>query len=534
MPFPRRKESRANAEISDRVQSILTTKGLTLYQVSRRSRALYGKSSPYFIPHNLYYDLRNAFFSPSVYQIFAFSQISGYRFRDWVRVFGFDVQDITRLQVRLPPRRTMLLDTSLTDPNDWIGWFRNRQPHSPTPAMAPLRQLLEPASSIRVGAVSDSPQPHFLYAKVGREDAYAFPDVVPGSIVRVNPAEAEPLQLHRKGQISDRIFLIEHSQGLCCCRLSIPENNVILPVSNLLSYAQVELEYPREARILGAVDFEMRPLLRGEEPFVPRDLARRWKPRRLAGERQLGQILRRAREKMHFSLRQASVVSRRIAEALNDQRYLVSPSSLYEYEALDTAPRDFHKVITLCSLYGVELRSVLQAIGIDREEADRTESIPDHLVPRPLKVDLRDETRSTLGPAAGFLERLLQECREVPFFLRDSIEYFDHAGTVSLDDFFWLGGERDPLYPYLAKGLVALVNRRRRTPVHFTSRPVWQQPVYIIAKRDESYLAACCGVEDGTLFIHSYAQDFRRPAQFRQHRDAEVVGQIVAVARKLE
>ena len=28
---------------------------------------------------------------------------------------------------------------------------------------------------------------HFIYAKVGVEDAFAFPDLTPGSIVRVNP-----------------------------------------------------------------------------------------------------------------------------------------------------------------------------------------------------------------------------------------------------------------------------------------------------------------------------------------------------------
>ena len=40
--------------------------------------------------------------------------------------------------------------------------------------------------------------------------------------------------------------------------------------------------------------------------------------------------------------------------------------------------------------------------------------------------------------------------------------------------------------------------------------------------------------ENGTLVIHPYSQQFRRPEHLRYHQDAEVIGRIVTVARKLE
>jgi hypothetical protein len=119
-------DSSANVPLAERIQSILSSKGLTLYRVSQQSAALYGQSSPYFLPHNLYYDLRVGSFIPSIHQITALSRISGYRLADWLRVFGFSLEDITRLQVLLPPKRTILLDTSLTDSDDWVSWFQNR------------------------------------------------------------------------------------------------------------------------------------------------------------------------------------------------------------------------------------------------------------------------------------------------------------------------------------------------------------------------------------------------------------------------
>jgi hypothetical protein len=128
---------------------------------------------------------------------------------------------------------------------------------------------------------------------------------------------------------------------------------------------------------------------------------------------------------------------------------------------------------------------------------------------------------------------MLERCEEIPFFLRQSIGPLSGLEDPSLDDFFWIGGEYDVLHPCLVNGLFALVNRREKRPIHFASKPPWQQPVYVIVMRNGTYLCACCGIENGTLVIHPYSQQFRRSEHLRYHHDAEVVGRIVTVIRKL-
>ena len=187
---------------------------------------------------------------------------------DWLRVFGFDLEDITRLQILLPSKRTFVLETSLTDPNEWIPRLRNRPLGEPIPSIAPLARLLELGPRRRIASVSQRDR-HFLYAKVGGEDAFAFPDLVPGSVVRVNPAITANL-VTREDSISDRLFLVEHSKGFCCCRIRILGGGVIVPFDNGLSYAQVELHCPQEARLWGAVDLEFRPLLRARGTGSPK------------------------------------------------------------------------------------------------------------------------------------------------------------------------------------------------------------------------------------------------------------------------
>jgi len=519
--------------LTERIQTILRSKGLTLYQASQQSEALYGKSSPYFLPHNLYYDLRGGKFTPSIYRVFALSRISGYRLSDWLRVFGIDLEDVPRLQFLIPRKRTIFVDASLTDPQAWVGWFTNRASNRSAPSIAPLAQLLEPAGLRRIGSISGSGTQGFLYTKIGAEDVLAFPDFLPSSIVRINPKLITGSLPAKNGEISERIFLLEHSKGLFCSRVRRVEGNVIVPVGTELPLAQIELRFPSHVRFVGVIDLEIRSLLKGAQPAVPEELAKRWKPIVLGVEPNFGQLLSRARVNSNLSLREAAALSRTVSEALGDDRYWISPSSLCDYEVQDTPPRSPHKIITLCCLYGLRFSKFLSAIEIPIEEAG-TEPMPDHFVrgippaEPPKRAAENDETAN-----AGFLGRLLEICEEVPFFLRHAIAPFGGMRDVSIDDFFWIGGERDVLHPYFANGLLALVNRRKKTPFHFASKPLWKQPVYLLLQRDGNYLCACCGLENGTLVIHPYTEHFHRAVQFSHHKEIEVVGQIVAIARRV-
>jgi hypothetical protein len=532
LPVGPKPESKRNTDLVERVQSVLSSKGLTLYQASQRSETLHGRSSPHFLPHNLYYHLRRATFSPSIYQFLALSRISGYRLADWLLLFGFDLKDIPRLQVWFPSKRTLLLD-SLADPEAWVPWLRDRTRNTAIPAIAPLTQLLERSQARRVRSMPEIGNRGFFYAKIGLEDALAFPHLIPGSIVRVNPEVGEDLVPRRHGTTSSRLFLVEHSKGLYCSRLRVIRDNLVVPVSTQLTYPQIELRLPHEAQVLGVVDAEIRPLLKIVEPEVPEELAKLWRPQPLATEASIGPMLRNARTNMNLSLREASAMSRRIADLLGEERYFLSPSSLFGYEVSDAPPRHFHTAITLCSLYGLQFQAFLGSIGIKPEEAG-SQAMPDHLVRRPSAPGPVDHAGEHGTPDSnGFLQVLLGKCEEIPFFLRESVGTLSGLTDPSLDDFFWIGGEPNPLHPSLTNGLLVVVNRRNRRPFHFRSKPIWQQPIYVLQMRDGTYLCGCCGIENGNLVVHPYSEHFYRSVQLRYHQDAEVVGQIVTIVRKL-
>ena len=517
-------------DLAERLQAILGSKDLTLYQVSQRSESLYGRSSPYFLPHTLYYDLRSGTFSLSIYQFSALSRISNCRLHDWLRALGFDVADIARLQIVLPSKRTVLLNSALEDPYAWIPWLANKTGDSVLPFMSPLSRLLEFRDHRRLGSMANLEKEDFLYAKVGQEDALAFPELLPGSIVRVNRNVAIDLIPRQNGTSSNDLFLVEHCKGLFCCRLRTRGDGLIVPVSTQLPYAQVELQLPEEARCLGVVELEIRPLLKPEQAEVPKDLARHWKPKALAETGKLGDLLRTSRIRMNLSLRDASGLSRQAADLLGDEQYFVSSSSLSDYETLDTAPRHLHKTLTVCGLYGLQFNSLLKKVGIEPESLGQ-DAMPDRFVHRD---SIQDEARGISQPQPdGFLKELWREFGDIPFFLRHSLEGISGLAEVSLDDCFWVGAERNPLHPYLMRGLLVVVNRRKRKPVHFRSKPLWEQPLYVILARDGTYLCACCGLENGHLVLHPYSKELYRATRFRYPADVEVVGQVVTIVRKM-
>jgi hypothetical protein len=523
----------SNRGLAERVKSILGSTNLTLHHVSQRSAILFGRSSRLYLPHNLYYELGSGTFSPSVFQLFALSRISNYKLSDWLRVFGFDLEVIPRLQIQLPSARTILLDSSLDDPNSRVPWLRDSRGSIPAPSVAPLSQVLEWTKPLRLGAFADLKDKGFLYAKVGYQDALSFPELLAGSIVRINPTITDGLLQETNGEISKRLFLVEHGNGFFCCHIRAAGNRHIAIVSTQLPYAQVEFNLPEEARLVGVADMEIRNVQTPRQPILAGELAKVRKGELISlGHLKLGALLRHARMRTGLSFRAAAAISREVANLLSDERYYVSPGALSDYEARDTPPRHFHKIITFCLIYSWRLDSMLAALGLSPQEAG-TESIPDRFVIRASSEEIDSAPVGTYKPGHdGFLERLLARVEEVPFFLRGSIGPLSGLMNPTLKDFFWIGGTANARHPYLAGGLLAIVNRHKKKPDGCDSKPLWQQPLYVILRRDGTYLCGCCELKNKHLVVHSYLRGLDKTEIFPT-RDAEIVGQIVTVVRRL-
>jgi hypothetical protein len=522
---------------AEQLRKILSTRGLSLYQVSKRSVELFGDSSPYYIPRNFYYGATLRSMSPSIYQLAALSRITNYRLCDWLAVFGFWLDDIPRLQLLLRPKRTVLLDSSIYDENAWIPWFVEKSNSTPPP-IAPLRQILTRGSPKRARELLSLDVARFLYAKIGTEDSTAFPEIAAGSIVRIDTRRAADILSEAKGIPSSQIFLIEHGFELSCCHLQRSSEDGILILSTQSPFPGSELILGREVKIYGAVDAEIR-LVNSNSGVSTSGTAPRSSQRSYAQDLHLPttlkELIRVSRMRTGLSFRQASEASKRIAQTLRDRKYFASISTLSDYETLTALPRQVQKIITLSILFSIRFWDLLHAANVNFESEDG-DALPDRLIPRPdppqhlAAADIM--TTDKHSGQVHFLSDLFSRWEEVPVTMINSLTGLS-SKSFSLSDVFWVGGDQNPMHPFLARAIFVAISRYKRKPPQSTARALWDQPIYLLLMRDGSYICACCTVQQDQLVVYPYSTKPFTPRKFRNGIDVEVIGQVTAIVRSL-
>jgi hypothetical protein len=522
------------------VRQILSTRGLTFYRASQLSVEMFGRSSAFYLPRNLYHHLDASTATLSIYQLFALSRITGYRLSNWLAVFGIELDVISQLTVLIPRRRTVILDSYVYDSDAWVPWFVNRPGIATIDAITPLGQFLSRTRPERVKGLLSRSKTHFLYAKVGQGDLLAFPDVGPGSIVRIDTRQSEEASSVAQNSSDERIFLVEHDFDFTCSRLSTLGNGRVTFRSPQLPFAEGGFTLGRDLRILGVVDSEILPVPHHQVPVVQRAATTAQKRQRHLGnqaEISLRQLIRRSRLRAGLSFREASKVTRWIAQRLSDPLYFTAASTLSDYETLSSAPRHIQKILALCIVYAIGFGDFLRACGLAFEETG-AERIPDEFIPREIppirpKSDSPDAEGLSRGEN-GFLNNLLKRWEEVPFFLRKSLSELTRIPNFSVSDVFWVGGDRDPIHPWLEGAEFVAINRRVKKPTSTKGTTFWEQPLYLLLTRDGRYLCACCTLERGLVVVHPYPDRPFAPRQFKNGTDAEVMGEVTTIFRRLD
>lgn len=517
----------AGERTAARVRAVLASRSLSLHQVSSASARLYGVNSPFYIPHTLYHALASSeVFGPSLAQTCALSRTSGYRLEDWIAVLGIDLERVTGIEAALPLKRTRLLE-----PLNSRSAFRTGGPSGwkgmpPAHSVFPLGQLLQWSNDVPQKATEH----RSLFARIGSEDAFAWPELLPGSIVRVAP---QPRATMAPDRGDPPLRLIEHERGLWCGRFHVSDDGTIHAAAAELAYAPSAFRVPLEARIVGVVDLEIRWLHRFEWPTVPRAFSRYKAPKPLnRSAASFGILVRQARVNAGLTLEEASLLSQKIAKNLDRAQYAIAQSTLSEYEAQDAPPRHLEKVVTLCLIYGIRLGDVVAATEAAQGELGRL-SIPPHLISGLPADKKREEPKNSPLARPGTAYPLPEDLGELPWFLASSLERISGIPHLSLRDFYCLSGNQPFLPTHTGGSLLALVDRRKKKPRRLPGQPPWQQPAWILIDRDGEHRCACCSLEGENLVLYPESDGTRSPEVLLPGRDVEVVGQIVAVMRRI-
>jgi hypothetical protein len=528
MPTP---SGRSAIFLVAKIRWLLKERGLFLADVSRQSRSepQYGRLA--HIPHNLYDAIRRRQFSPSIFQVAALSRLSGYRFVDWLELFGFSLDHVPRFQASFTALRTVELDARIYHPRATVPWFRDVAPPSFLTPLVPLSLWLSRTEPRRADSLPAKGNSGFLFVKIGLEDAFAFPNLLPGSIVRVKPLSKANGKIFAGNKPGKNLFLVEQERGLICSQMHRGANNQITLCSKHLPYAPAELELGTQAAVLGAADVEIRRIVNIGTPLVPKSLGGYRKalplPPRLPS-RNVGEFLRRARKRSGLSFREASTRTRVIAKALHDARYFCAPGSLSDFETRPLPPRHIHKLTSICAVYFAGAAEFLEAAGVPLDGQGAL-PMPLHL----LGHSERDKGVDLASKPSRFLHEMERRFRGLPYFLSGVLPAFFGMPDLSIRDVFWSGGAERFVHPYMKGAAFLVVDRKKKIPRSSLSCPKWAQPLYVFLRRDGSYLCGSCTRVNDVLAIHPCTAGLPKLLRLRNRTDAEVVGQVIGIVRRL-
>jgi len=386
----------------------------------------------------------------------------------------------------------------------------------------------------RVRSIEQWNRKTFLYVKVGREDAVAFPDLVFGSVLRVDPSVTRLSARYTAGRSSRRFFLVEHSKGFTCCRLNFIDTKHIGLISNNIPFANLEFHLGKEIKILGVVDLELRPLKNVPSARVSVELSKDWRPAPIPQDHDkptLSELISSFRLRNGLQFRDASALSKEIAEDLGDTKYFLTPHSLLGYERLDTPPRHIHKIMSLCTIYCIVFWDFLRSAGMSLEQLGQ-EPLPEKLLPRLLSGKLRrppSEDNNSLQ-MSGLPETLFEE---IPLFLRSSLSALVGLSHFSIRDVFWTSGSRQLFHPLLPDSCFVIVNRRVKRSVQPSLSKPWESPLCLILMRTGDYICSPCVVKNGVLILHPHPDSSVPSVTLRNRDEAEIIGRVVAIVRRL-
>jgi hypothetical protein len=517
-----------------RFRALLRCKRLTVNMLSKMTESLYGRSSNYFIPHNICSGVLSHRTSPHICQIFALSRVTGYHFLACLSYLGFPPDIITRCQALLSSDDTVLLPSTSYGRDRLIPFLGSIVLPQDLDQTGPLGSKVRRDATVNAAAITNCSRRTFVYARIGCRDALGFPHLLPGSIVRVDLRRAKPTSQSDESSSRPKrrpIFLVWHPKGLVCCHVDLVGKDRVLLTPSYLPFKCLEYQLNEEAVILGTVDAEVRDISAVSMPdfasFNGGSL--RLLPRTPSQNNSLSTLMRFHREQNHVTFRQASQMTSEIANYLGRNDYIISSASFSDFEASSTLPHRIERVFSVCMVYKIDLLTLLRAAQLPLDEMGR-DPLPESLI----EDNHRETEPDSLCPEnrETFARYLCRTIEEIPLFLTDFAKelLLDAHGTSR--SVFWVGGQAPVYHPWMEGARVVVVES---TAYGSANQPTWthewERPIQVLFLRDSRYLIGFCSLSENRITLVSHRDCRQRSLQFVRGRDAELIGKVTAIGR---
>lgn len=221
----------------------------------------------------------------------------------------------------------------------------------------------------------------------------------------------------------------------------------------------------------------------------------------------------------------------RIAEKHKNEEYIVPVSRLSDIETKSVLP-SMYRIYSLAVIYRLDVHELLSWYGIDLQGIAKDISISDP--PRthrldsgakeakiPVKLDPSFDLRKTTN-----LGRMIEKWGVVPLAELHKLSMDDYTyGYVGTDDY--------TMFPLLLPGSFVQVDESKNEVVENVWRTEYERPIYFVETR-EGFTCCWLSIRGEALILQPHPLSPLPVRVLRRQREAEVIGQIVGVAMRLD
>jgi transcriptional regulator with XRE-family HTH domain len=246
-----------------------------------------------------------------------------------------------------------------------------------------------------------------------------------------------------------------------------------------------------------------------------------------------GQQLKRIREELGLSMREVEAASAAIATKFENQEFLVPISRLSDIETKGILPSIF-KVFSLSAIYGKDYRDLCILYGVDFDSAasahssgqirktHRFSAVGNALrIQVPIAVDPGFDIRRTTN-----VVRMIQKWGALPASFLSELASSGHT-------YAFVGTEDFTMYPIVLPGSFLQIDEDRSQVINDGWRSEYERPIYCIETREE-LICAWCKIHAGHLMTQPHPLSPTLPRSFRYPQEAEVIGQVIGIAMRLD
>ena len=244
-----------------------------------------------------------------------------------------------------------------------------------------------------------------------------------------------------------------------------------------------------------------------------------------------GERLRQIRFRLGITTRDVDQISRKIAEQENNPDYVISHARMVQIETGESTP-SIYKIFTLSAIYGMKITEILALyVGVER--------IGRHHMAAGLQnthlLDVESSRASLEFPVrfdpaynpthTNLISRMVEVWGEVPVALLHELSLRKSMwGVIGLNDY--------TMFPLLRPGSLVQIEPGNRQMGQAAHRSEYERPIYFVELRD-AYICSWCETRKDRLICIPHPLSPVGIREFGYPRDAEIVGQVTAVAARL-